>query len=138
MNELPTTDRPAGEPTPTAGSRGTVIGILPWLPWPLSRWRWWTEPVRAERLAALRIGLALVLLLDILLTYLPHGRDFFGRDSLGSPELFGWVFEPKWDWQAIGEDLARGKPFGRVLGMRWRWSVLRDVEDPRIIGAALW
>ena len=34
------------------------VGVDPWLPWPLSAWRWWTEPVAAERLAALRIGLA--------------------------------------------------------------------------------
>ena len=45
---------------------GAVDGWSPWLPWPLSRWRWWTEPVRAERLAALRIGLGVALLLDLL------------------------------------------------------------------------
>src|SRR5205823_3952047 len=33
-----------------------VVGLKPWFPWPLSRWRWLNEPVRAERLAALRIG----------------------------------------------------------------------------------
>ncbi len=55
-----------------------VVGVVPWLPWPLSAWRWWTEPVRAERLAALRIGLALCLLLDIVLTYLPGVGTFFG------------------------------------------------------------
>jgi len=86
-----------------------VAGLTPWLPWPFSRYPWWTQPVRAERLAALRIGVAAVLLFDILGTYLPLVNDFFGRASLGSPE----VFRPG-------------------LGTWYRWSLLRGVEDPRI------
>jgi hypothetical protein len=95
-----------------------IVGLCPWLPWPLSRWPWWTEPVRAERLAALRIGLAAVLLIDLLTTYLPHLDLFFGRDSLGSPEVFGWV----------------------GTAPSWNWSLLRGVEDQRILWAAavLW
>jgi hypothetical protein len=68
-----------------------LLGIDPWLPWPLNRSRWWTEPVRAERLAALRIGVAAVLLLDVLGTYLPQAHDFFGANSLGSPDVFASV-----------------------------------------------
>src|ERR1700686_3715834 len=41
-----------------------IVGVVPWLPWPLSAWGWWTEPVRAERLALLRIGVALCLIAD--------------------------------------------------------------------------
>jgi uncharacterized membrane protein YphA (DoxX/SURF4 family) len=85
-----------------------VVGLTPWLPWPLSRWPWWTEPVRAERLAALRIGLALVLLVDVLVQYLPHYADFFGAGSLGSAEVFA----------------------GRNTG-HWHWSLLRGIEDSR-------
>jgi uncharacterized membrane protein YphA (DoxX/SURF4 family) len=95
--------------------KGTVIGLRPWLPWPLNRWRSWTEPVPAERLAALRIGLAAVLLVDLLWNYRPHLHDFFGRGSLGSPELFAW--------------------YGRAP--RWNWSLLRGVEDPHIFDVAL-
>lgn len=69
-------------------SEPLVSGINPLLPWPLRRSRWWTEPVRAESLAALRIGIALVLLLDVLAFYLPHARDFFGAGSLGGPDVF--------------------------------------------------
>jgi len=86
-----------------------VIGLTPCLPWPLSRWSWWTEPVRAERLAALRIGFAIVLLLDVVLQYLPNYADFFGAGSLGSPEVFA------------GRSQAH-----------WHWSVLRGIDDSRL------
>jgi hypothetical protein len=97
-------------------SEANVVGWQPWLPWPLSGWRWWTEPVRAERLAALRIGLGAVLFLDLLLTYLPNLGDFFGRDSLGSPSIFA--------------------PY--ISAPYWRWSLLAGVEEPRIFQAAAW
>src|SRR5947208_1412859 len=93
-------------------SEAIVVGLKPWLPWPLTRWTWWTEPVRAERLAALRIGVAAVLLLDVLGSYLPLAGDFFGRDSLGSVEVFG-------------------SPTGS------RWSALRGIEEPAFLQAAL-
>jgi uncharacterized membrane protein YphA (DoxX/SURF4 family) len=79
-----------------------VVGLNPWLPWPWSRWRWWTAPVRAERLAALRIGLGITLLLDVLLTYIPDLHLFYGGDSLsnvGGRDLFDYWFKmPKWNW----------------------------------------
>jgi hypothetical protein len=94
------------------------VGLKPWYPWPLSRWRWWTEPVPAERLAALRIGLAAVLLLDLLTTYLPGLHDFFGPGSLGGPEVF---------------------PERASAGL-WQWSLLAGVESPWVLDAAfgLW
>ncbi len=89
---------------PIAGER-TVVGVRPWLPWPLSRWRWWTEPVRAERLAALRIGLALVLLVDLVSCYLPQLHEFYGPDSLtrvGDRDVFGWYARaPRWNWSLL-------------------------------------
>lgn len=93
----------------------TVVGLCPWLPWPLCRWPWWTEPVRAERLAVLRIGLAAVLLIDLLTTYLPGINDFYGSGSLGSPELFAYL----------------GK------APKWYWSILRGVEEQRILLEAM-
>jgi hypothetical protein len=66
------------------------VGLRPWLPGPLGRRRWWTGPVRAERLAALRIGLAAVLLFDVLVNYLPHARDLYGPDGLAGPAGRGW------------------------------------------------
>jgi hypothetical protein len=95
-------------------SEPIVVGLKPWLPGPLARWTWWTEPVRAERLAALRIGVALVLLFDVLGTYLPQAHDFFGRGSLGSPEVFAGM-----------------------TGPGARWTLLRGIENPALMQAAL-
>jgi hypothetical protein len=92
-----------------------LVGLRPWLPWPLSRWRWWTEPVRAERLAVLRICLGLVLLFDVLTTYVPHVADYFGPDSLANPELLRSTFGPD----------------------HWSWSLLYHVEDARILRVAV-
>jgi hypothetical protein len=93
----------------------TPLGCQPWQPWPLNRWNWWCQPVRAERLAALRIGLAAVMLLDVLFTYAPHATDFFGRDSLGAPELSRHLF----------------------ASTTGRWSLLQEVENPTLIRLAV-
>lgn len=74
-----------------------VVGLVPWLPWPLCHSAWWTEPIRAERLAAFRIGLGVVLLYDVLSSYLPRYGDYFGQGSLGDLEqgkVFLWT--PFW------------------------------------------
>jgi hypothetical protein len=94
-------------------SEPRIVGLRPWLPWPLCDWPWWTEPVRAERLAAFRIGVALMLLVDIFTFYLPHANVFFGRDSLGSPDVFA--------------------PSATSL----HWSVLRGVESPAAVAAVM-
>ena len=85
----------------------SVTGMIPWLPWPFSSWSWWIEPVRAERLAALRIGVALCLLADIALNYAPLTFTYFGTGGLGDPRLFDWRFQPS----------------------RLNWSLLRGVDD---------
>ena len=92
-----------------------IVGVIPWLPWPISAWKWWTTPVRAERLAALRIALAGVLLLDILCTYAPDLFTYFAPDSLGDPSLFAWRTDPP----------------------RLTWSLLRGVGDPLLSFLAL-
>jgi uncharacterized membrane protein YphA (DoxX/SURF4 family) len=89
--------------------------MRPWLPWPLCRSAWWTEPVRAERLAVLRLGVAGILFLDLLTSYLPHVFDRYGADSLGAPEIFAWM----------------------TRAPRWSWSVFRGVEDPYIVLAGI-
>src|SRR5262245_1798696 len=97
------------------GAKAAVVGLQPWLPWPLNRWRWWIVPVRAERLAALRIGLALCLLIDLLLTYVPACTSLFGADSLGAPPTHEWNF----------------------TAPSWRWSLLHNETRPAVLQAAM-
>src|SRR5262245_38455872 len=78
----------------------TVVGTRPCLPRFLGEWL--TAPVRAERLAALRIGFAAVLLVDILVTYLPFLKDYYGPGSLSWPDVFASRFEsPYWHWSIL-------------------------------------
>lgn len=95
-----------------------VVGIIPWTPWPLSAWSWWSEPVRAERLAALRIGLGLVLLFDIAWNYAPYLIEYYGKGGLGDPALFDWYFQSN----------------------RTHWSLLRGVghEAGLYLALCLW
>lgn len=88
-------------------SPGQMAGITPWLPWPLSASPAWTEPVRAERLAALRIGVAACLLFDIAYNYAPETFAYFGKDGLCDPTASEWKFQ----------------------GPRTTWSLLRGVGD---------
>src|SRR5687768_14315891 len=97
-------------------SEPTVVGLAPWLPGPLARSKWWTEPVRAERLAAFRVGMGLAVVVDALCTYMPRVGEFFGRDSLGSPEVFA----------------------ARTAWPHGRWTLLRGVEDPATMQLVLW
>ena len=68
------------------------VGHQPRFPGRLSRCRWLTEPVAAERVAALRIATALALLLDIGAGLLPHFATFFTPDGLGGRDQFPWRF----------------------------------------------
>lgn len=80
-----------------------IVGIRPWLPTKFLRdWQWMNKPIPAERLAALRIGVGLVLLVDVLVTYFPFRLDYFGPGSLAEPKVFSVYFEsPHWGWSLI-------------------------------------
>lgn len=97
-------------------SKATVVGLQPWLPWPLAQIGWWTQPVRAERLAALRIGVGAAILIDALGHFWPYASVFLGSGSLGGGEVF-----PVHGSEAI-----------------WRWSLVRDLGPPALVQAALW
>lgn len=80
----------------------TFVGVHPVLPGFLERWTWFSAPIPAERLAAFRIGVGLVLLLDVLATYLPFRTDYFGPGSLSHPDVFASYFDPpRWNWSLI-------------------------------------
>ena len=93
-----------------------VIGLEPWLPWPLKSWTWWNKPIRAERLAALRIALALCLLFNILTSYRVHLQDFFGDGQLGGGQMFA--------------------TYGAAPNLNW--SLLRGLDDPMAVMVAFW
>ncbi|MBX7105395.1 MAG: HTTM domain-containing protein [Gemmataceae bacterium] len=79
-----------------------VVGTRPVLPKFLREWTWFSAPAPAERLAALRIAIGLVLLLDILATYVPFRYDYFGPGSLSEPDVFSSYFQsPRWSWSLI-------------------------------------
>ena len=70
------------------------VGIQPRFPGFLNRWKWLTEPVPAERVAALRIAAALALLVDLVFGYLPEFATLFSADGLGGKDLFPARFRP--------------------------------------------
>src|SRR5438876_306784 len=81
-----------------------IVGLKPWLPWPFSRWRWWTEPVRAERLAALRI-VATMLVLPGLWT---RKDDPVPPEMLLPPDGLMTVFSGLLVWLVAGAFLLLG------------------------------
>lgn len=110
------------------------VGTVPWLPWPLSGMHAWTAPVAAKRLAALRIGLSLVLLLDVFTSYWPNRQLFFGPESLATLENYNWYAQDgKRNWSILrgpGDDLnftlilfaAMGLTVYLMTDLRARWS----------------
>jgi hypothetical protein len=79
-----------------------VLGLEPALPRPLRGWRWLTDPIPAERAAALRIAVGAVLLFDILVQYLPNLRTLYGPGGFGDPTHFDAVFAPPlWRWSLL-------------------------------------
>ena len=95
----------------------TVLGLPPALPPPLRHWKWLTAPVPAERAAALRIAVGVVLLLDILIFYLPGLRYLYGPEAFGDPAIYDAIFAPpSWRWS-----------FLRILPSTWGPAFLLTV-----------
>lgn len=69
------------------------VGTRPSLPWFLQGCRLLSGSIPAERLAAFRIGVALVLLLDIGWTFLPNLTHLFGPTGLSPREMFAVQFQ---------------------------------------------
>jgi uncharacterized membrane protein YphA (DoxX/SURF4 family) len=69
---------------------------------PVSTWtRFWHEPVRAERLALMRILLGVALLTDQLFQYLPNLMDFFGYSGVAPQGLHDAYQLRHWRWTVI-------------------------------------
>ncbi len=76
-----------------------VVGTVPHLPF---SWNWMTAPVPAERLAAWRISVGVVLLLDTLLFYWPQFGLLYGPQSLAGPNVFETRFTwPRCNWSVL-------------------------------------
>jgi hypothetical protein len=60
--------------------------------------RFWHRPVRAERLACMRILLALALLTDQLVQYLPFLDEFYGPEGVNLPDLYAGEQLGRWYW----------------------------------------
>lgn len=64
------------------------VGIQPRLPGLLNRWSWLLRPIAAERMAALRIAVAVAALIDIGIVTLPQFATYFSESGLGGPDAY--------------------------------------------------
>jgi len=78
----------------------TLVGIVPCVPSWLSGL---VAPIPAQRLAAWRIVVGIVLLFDVSLFYMPMVRgQLYGPDSLEGPGVFAERFAaPYWNWSLL-------------------------------------
>jgi Vitamin K-dependent gamma-carboxylase len=117
----------------------TVVGLRPWFPGPRAWSEWWTTPVRAERLAAMRIGFGLVLLVDVLGTYAPFLRDYYGPGSLSWPDVFAGRFEsPYWYWSVLRWLPDAWGPGAAVAAWALSAAALVVGWYPRVAAAVAW
>lgn len=80
-------------------SEPPVVDVVPWLPGRLGRWV--TAPIPAERLAALRIAVAVVFLVDLLGFYLPEFALLLGPRSVTAAALRGSETPGGWQWSVL-------------------------------------
>ncbi|MBZ0135087.1 MAG: DCC1-like thiol-disulfide oxidoreductase family protein [Planctomycetes bacterium] len=63
--------------------------------------KFWTQPVRAELVAAFRISIGLIVLLDTSFTLLPYAGDWFGAEGLYPVDSFRYFVARDWRWSLI-------------------------------------
>ena len=107
-------------------SERTFVGVNPWLPWPLSGWRWWTAPIRAERLAVLPAAPTdwdgAVEVFKRVGKRLPRLAKVLGDQAYRAVALAEWIEEHcRWRLE------TSGKRPGQVEfePVKWRWIVER-------------
>lgn len=90
------------------------MGVQPRLPGALKRWHWLLRPVPAERMAAMRVAVALAALIDIGLVTLPQFATYYAESGLGGPYAYETRFRSSHGyWSAL-----------RVLPATWGPGVL--------------
>lgn len=68
----------------------------------------WLKPVRAERLAAFRIAIAMIVLIDTAISLLPDAADWFGVEGAFSPAQFE-AWRSEWmRWSVLPIDASDG------------------------------
>jgi Vitamin K-dependent gamma-carboxylase len=105
-----------------------------------SRWaRFWHEPVRAERLALVRVLLAFALLADQLLGYLPRLGEFFGPEGVGYAGLNDeWLLD-QWYWTILFFDTDDLGIVTLVFAVWMAVTFLYMVGwQTRVMGALVW
>jgi hypothetical protein len=115
------------------------VGIQPRFPGFLGRWRWLTEPVAAERVAALRIATALALLLDIGVGLLPHFTTYFSPDALGGHDLYPSRFRDGHYYWSVLRVLPESWGPGALMGV-WVLSAVGLLVGyrPFVTGLVCW
>jgi uncharacterized membrane protein YphA (DoxX/SURF4 family) len=106
----------------------------------LSAWeRFWHQPVRAERLALMRILLGVALLTDQLFQYLPNLMEFFGPTGVAPQGLHDNYQLRHWHWTVLlfnTDDPAVLYPvFWAWVGVTLAWTV---GFCTRLMNVAVW
>ena len=66
----------------------------------------WIKPVRAEPLAAFRICIALIVLIDTSFTLLPYATDWFGAHGLYPADSIKSFVNSYWRWSLLPPDAS--------------------------------
>ncbi|MBK9975559.1 MAG: DUF393 domain-containing protein [Planctomycetes bacterium] len=75
--------------------------------------RFWTEPVAAQPLAAFRISIALIALVDTATSVLPYASRWFGAQSPNAAAFGATYYLPNWPWSLL--QIATDAGTARVL-----------------------
>lgn len=127
------------DPKSEGSTESAVVGVTPWLPGWLGRSAWWNHPIPAEPLAALRILVGCVLLIDQLTTWWPQFSSLFGAGSTGDPEMFAWFFErPNSHWSVL-RDIGDGQALRLAFGI-WVLATLAMIAgwNTRLATVIVW
>ncbi|MBK8205813.1 MAG: DUF393 domain-containing protein [Planctomycetes bacterium] len=79
--------------------------------------QFWYKPIRAEPMAAFRVSIAAIVLLDTLISLIPDATDWFGDRAAYSPSQFeGWV--SSWSrWSVLPLDASDGLIYALLVLM---------------------
>jgi hypothetical protein len=122
-----------------SNSSPIIVGLAPELPPPLRRWRWLNDPIPAERAAALRIAVGIVLLFDLLVLYLSNLGDLYGPGGFGDGSNFDDIFaSPGWRWSLLRLLPATGGP--QALFAAWVLAAVGLLVGyrPRLAALVCW